>query len=47
MSNQLRTDDRGFELKPHGPADFPVSAGCVRISRYEDRRFAYHWHSEP
>ena len=47
MSNQLNIDDRGFELKSHGAADFPVSAGCLRISQYEDRRFAYHWHSEP
>ncbi len=47
MCSQLKVDERGYELKTHGTADFPITASYTRISRYDGRRFCYHWHNEP
>lgn len=44
--NQLKVDQRGYDLKSHGEFDFPFRSSQVKITYYEGSRFATHWHPE-
>lgn len=47
MGSQLSIGNNKQELRLHGSFDFPFSISKVCISRYRDRRFELHWHSDP